>query len=138
NSRSREAVKENKNKFFITENAFPQTIDVVAGKAKNLDIEQVIGNVETFVPTNDLFGAIIQYPDAKGTVSDIAPIMARLQAAGLQVAVVADLLSLVLLQSPGSLGADVVFGTSQRFGVPMGPGGPHAAYFGAKDEYKRQ
>lgn len=138
NSRSREAVKENKNKFFITENAFPQTIDVVAGKAKNLDIELVIGNVETFVPTNDFFGAIIQYPDAKGTVSDIAPIMARLQAAGLQVAVAADLLSLVLLQSPGSLGADVVFGTSQRFGVPMGAGGPHAAYFGAKDEYKRQ
>ncbi len=138
NSRSREAVKENKNKFFITENAFPQTIDVVAGKAKNLEIELVIGNAETFVPTNDFFGAIIQYPDAKGTVSDIAPIMARLQAAGLQVAVAADLLSLVLLQSPGSLGADVVFGTSQRFGVPMGAGGPHAAYFGAKDDYKRQ
>ncbi len=138
NSRSREAVKENKNKFFITENTFPQTIDVVAGKAKNLDIELVVGDPETFTPTNDFFGAIIQYPDAKGTVSDIAPIMARLQAAGLQVAVAADLLSLVLLQSPGSLGADVVFGTSQRFGVPMGAGGPHAAYFGAKDEYKRQ
>ena len=138
NSRSRDDIKAGKNKFFITENTFPQTIDVVAGKAKNLDIELVVGDPETFTPTNDFFGAVIQYPDAKGTVSDIAPIMARLQAAGLQVAVAADLLSLVLLQSPGSLGADVVFGTSQRFGVPMGAGGPHAAYFGAKDEYKRQ
>ncbi len=138
NSRSRDDIKAGKNKFFITENTFPQTIDVVAGKAKNLDIELVVGDPETFTPTNDFFGAVIQYPDAKGTVSDIAPIMARLQAAGLQVAVAADLLSLVLLQSPGSLGADVVFGTSQRFGVPMGAGGPHAAYFGAKDDYKRQ
>ena len=138
NSRSREDIKAGKNKFFITENTFPQTIDVVAGKAKNLDIELVVGDPETFTPTNDFFGAVIQYPDAQGTVSDIAPIMARLQAAGLQVAVAADLLSLVLLQSPGSLGADVVFGTSQRFGVPMGAGGPHAAYFGAKDDYKRQ
>lgn len=138
NSRSRADIKAGKNKCFISENCFPQTIDVVAGKAKNLDIELTIGNPSTFVATDDFFGAIIQYPDVQGTVSDIAPIIAKLQDAGVQVAVGADLLSLVLLKSPGSLGADVVFGSSQRFGVPMGSGGPHAAYFGAKEDYKRQ
>jgi glycine dehydrogenase len=138
NSRSRAEIKEGKNKCFISENCFPQTIAVVAGKAKNLDIDLTIGNPLTFVATDDYFGAIIQYPDVQGTVSDIAPIVSKLQEAGVQVAVGADLLSLVLLNSPGSLGADVVFGSTQRFGVPMGSGGPHAAYFGAKDSYKRQ
>lgn len=138
NSRSRADIKAGKNKCFISENCFPQTIAVVEGKAKNLDIELTIGNPETFVPTDDFFGAIIQYPDKYGVISDIAPIISKLQAAGVQVAVGADLLSLVLLKSPGSLGADVVFGSTQRFGVPMGSGGPHAAYFGAKEDYKRQ
>ena len=138
NSRSRADVKAGKNKCFISENCFPQTIDVVAGKAKNLDIELTIGNPVTFVPTDEYFGSIIQYPDATGEISDIEPIIAKLHEGGVQVAVGADLLSLVLLKSPGSLGADVVFGSSQRFGVPMGSGGPHAAFFGAKEDYKRQ
>lgn len=138
NSRSRDAIKAGKNKCFISENCFPQTIDVVAGKAKNLDIELTIGNPSTFVATGEYFGAIIQYPDATGEISDIEPIIARFHEAGVQVAVGADILSLVLLKSPGSLGADVVYGSSQRFGVPMGSGGPHAAFFGAKEDYKRQ
>lgn len=138
NSRSRADVKAGKNKCFISENCFPQTIDVVAGKAKNLDIELIVGDPSTFLATEEYFGAIIQYPDATGAINDIAPIIARFQEAGVQVAVGADILSLVLLKSPGSLGADVVFGSSQRFGVPMGAGGPHAAYFGAKESYKRQ
>jgi len=137
NSRSRADVKAGKMKFFISENAFPQTIDVVQGKANNLDIELTIGNPDTFIPTEGYFGSIIQYPNTNGQVVDIESFISKMNDAGIRVAVGADILSLVILKSPGSLGADVVFGTSQRFGVPMGYGGPHAAYFAAKDEFKR-
>jgi glycine dehydrogenase len=137
NSRSRADVKAGKMKFFISENAFPQTIDVVQGKANNLDIELTIGNPDTFIPTEGYFGSIIQYPNANGQVVDIESFIAKMNDANIRVAVGADILSLVILKSPGSLGADVVFGTSQRFGVPMGYGGPHAAYFATKDEFKR-
>ena len=135
NSRSRQEVKDNQNKFFIDANAFPQTIEVVLGRALNLGIELVQGDAATFVNDGSYFGAVIQYPDAKGSITDVKGFIARNE--GLRVAVAADILALVLLQSPGSLGADVVFGSSQRFGVPMGAGGPHAAFFAAKDEYKR-
>jgi len=137
NSRSRNDVKEGKNKFFISDSCFPQTIDVVVGRAKNLGIDLVIGNAQSFQPGNEFFGALIQYPDARGVVTDLKPFISRMKESGVQVAVAADILSLVILNSPGSMGADVVFGTSQRFGVPMGYGGPHAAYFAARDEYKR-
>jgi len=137
NSRSRSDVKEGKNKFFISDSCFPQTIDVVVGRAKNLGIDLVIGNAQSFQPGNEFFGALIQYPDARGVVTDLKPFISRMKESGVQVAVAADILSLVILNSPGSMGADVVFGTSQRFGVPMGYGGPHAAYFAARDEYKR-
>lgn len=135
NSRSRQEIKDNITKFFIADTAFPQTIDVVKGRALNLGIELVIGDATTFSNDGSYFGAVIQYPDANGAITDVKTFIGRNE--GLRVAVAADILSLVVLKSPGSLGADVVFGSSQRFGVPMGYGGPHAAYFAAKDEYKR-
>ncbi|MFN5148841.1 MAG: aminomethyl-transferring glycine dehydrogenase [Flavobacteriia bacterium] len=137
NSRSRNDVKEGKNKFFIADSCFPQTIDVVEGRAKNLGIDLVVGNAETHAFDNMFFGALVQYPDSTGNVTDIKTFITRAKAQGLQVAVAADILSLVILNSPGSLGADCVLGSSQRFGVPMGYGGPHAAFFAVKDDYKR-
>ncbi|MCE3297093.1 MAG: gcvP [Crocinitomicaceae bacterium] len=137
NSRSRQQVKDNISKFFISEYAFPQTIDVVKGRAANLGIELIVGNPETFHMDNSYFGALLQYPDAYGRITDISGFIQKAKADGIQVAVAADILSLVLLKSPGSLGADVVFGSSQRFGVPMGYGGPHAAFFACKEDYKR-
>ncbi len=137
NSRSRNDVKEGRNKFFIADTAFLQTIDVVEGRAKNLGIELVIGNAETHNLDTTFFGSLVQYPDANGTITDIKSFITKSKDLGIQVAVSADILSLVLLNSPGSLGADCVFGTSQRFGVPMGSGGPHAAYFAVKEDYKR-
>lgn len=137
NSRSRNDVKEGKNRFFISENCFPQTIDVVEGRAKNLGIELIIGDETTIDLSNGFFGALVQYPNAKGVITDIASFIKKGKESGVQIAVAADILSLVLLNSPGSLGADVVFGSSQRFGVPMGYGGPHAAFFAAKEDYKR-
>lgn len=137
NARNRNDVKDGKNKFFITENAFPQTKEVVMGRAQNLGIELHIGNPENFSDDGSFFGAILQYPDANGVVCNLMAQIENFKTSGIQVAVSADILSLVLLKSPGSMGADVVFGSSQRFGVPMGYGGPHAAFFAAKDEYKR-
>jgi glycine dehydrogenase len=137
NSRSRSDVKEGKNKFFVAENAFLQTIDVVEGRAKNLGIEIVIADPNTFVFDNTFFGALVQYPDAKGRITAIDSFISSAKKQAVQVAVIADILSLVLLKSPGSLGADCVLGSSQRFGVPMGAGGPHAAFFAVKEDYKR-
>ena len=137
NSRSRNDVKEGKNKFFIDETAFPQTIDVVVGRAKNLGIELHIGAANTFSPDQLFFGALLQYPNKFGVISNLAGIIQKMKECEIQVAVATDILSLVVLKSPGSMGADVVLGSSQRFGVPMGYGGPHAAFFAAKDDYKR-
>ena len=110
---------------------------MVQGRAKNLGIELVIGNPEQIDLSTGFFGSLVQYPDANGHVLDLQDFIDKAKIQGVQVAVAADLLSLVLLKSPGSMGADVVLGNSQRFGVPMGYGGPHAAFFAAKDEYKR-
>lgn len=137
NSRARADVKAGKNKFFLSNTLFPQTIDVVQGKAINLGIELEIGNPDEFNGTDEFFGAMLQYPDTFGNVGNVKGFVDKMSSLGIKVAVAADILSLVLLKSPGSLGVDVVFGTSQRFGVPMGYGGPHAAYFAAKEEYKR-
>lgn len=137
NSRSRNEVKEGKNKFFIAETAFAQTIEVVQGRANNFDVDLIIGNPETIDLSDGFFGAIVQYPDTNGHISDLQSFIDKAKNHGVQVAVASDLLSLVLLKSPGSMGADVVFGNSQRFGVPMGYGGPHAAFFAAKEDYKR-
>jgi glycine dehydrogenase len=137
NNRSRQQVKDKACQFFISEFAFPQTIEVVRGRAKNLGIDLVVGDPEIFEGGTSFFGAIVQYPDAYGRVKGIEGFINRMKESGTPVAVGADLLSLVVLNAPGHLGADVVFGCSQRFGVPMGNGGPHAAYFTAKDSYKR-
>ncbi len=137
NSRSRAEVQAGKNKFFVAEDALPQSIDVMLGRAINLGIELVTGNIDSFEGTAEYFGAFIQNPSAQGHVRDLTAKIAQLKGHGIQVAVAADILSMVVLKSPGSMGADVVLGSSQRFGVPMGYGGPHAAFFAAKEEYKR-
>ena len=137
NSRSRNEIKEGKNKFFVAENAFPQTIDVLIGRAKNLGIEIAVGNSDAFSGDVSYFGSLVQYPDAYGTIVDLEAFVNKMKVNEIRVAVAADIMSLVVLKSPGSLGADVVVGTSQRFGVPMGYGGPHAAFFATKDEFKR-
>ena len=137
NSRSRNEVKEGKIKFFISENTFPQTIDVLQGRAKNLGIELVIGNADAFTGDVSFFGSLVQYPDTFGRILDLEGFVNKMKVNEIRVAVAADIMSLVILKSPGSCGADVVLGTSQRFGVPMGYGGPHAAFFATKDEFKR-
>ena len=137
NGRSRADVKAEKIKFLIDANALPQTIDVVKGRAKNLGIELVIEDIENSVIDDTFFGALIQYPDANGHICDIESRIEKLKVHNLQVAVAADILSLSILKAPGHCGADVVLGSSQRFGVPMGYGGPHAAFFATKESFKR-
>ena len=137
NGRSRADVKAEKKKFLIDCNALPQTIDVVKGRAKNLGIELIIDDIESSTIDDSFFGALIQYPDANGHICDIESRIEKLKAHNLQVAVAADILSLAILKAPGHYGADVVLGSSQRFGVPMGYGGPHAAFFATKESFKR-
>ena len=137
NGRSRADVKAEKIKFLIDANALPQTIDVVKGRAKNLGIELVIEDIENSVIDDTFFGGLIQYPDANGHICDIDSRIEKLKVHNLQVAVAADILSLSILKAPGHCGADVVLGSSQRFGVPMGYGGPHAAFFATKESFKR-
>jgi len=137
NSRSREDVKLAKNTFLVHESIYPQTLDVVTGRALNLHLEiRPFSTLET-VSLDGCFGALLQYPDATGHVSNIERTISTLNDHAIQVAVCSDLMALALLKSPGSMGADVVLGNSQRFGVPMGYGGPHAAFFSSKESYKR-
>ncbi|WNC73256.1 aminomethyl-transferring glycine dehydrogenase [Thalassotalea psychrophila] len=124
------------NLFFIADSVFPQTIDVVKQRADMFGFDLVFGPAEDVVNHN-VFGALLQYPTASGEVSDITPLIEAVHANKGIVAVAADIMSLVLLKAPGELGADVVIGSSQRFGVPMGYGGPHAAFFTTSDKYKR-
>ncbi len=135
--RSREAVKRNAHKFFVSENCFPQTLDVLKTRSAPLGIELVTGNHNTFTIDESFFGTLLQYPDINGEVNDYEAFAAAAHAVGAGVAVATDLLALTHLKAPGEWGADVVFGNSQRFGVPMGYGGPHAAFFATRDEYKR-
>ena len=126
----------NANKFFVHELCFPQTIDVIKTRAECFGWELVIGDVDE-INSKELFGAIFQYPSMLGDASDLTDIIAELHEHKAIAIVAADLMSLALLKPPGEMGADVVTGTTQRFGVPLGYGGPHAAYFATKDEYKR-
>jgi glycine dehydrogenase len=137
NSRSRAAVKAGANKFFVSETLFPQTVDVIKSRALPLGIELVFSCHDTIEFTEMFFGAIVQYPDHKGNVQDFTGFAAKAHEKGVVVAVAADLLSLALLTPPGEWGADIVVGSSQRFGVPMGYGGPHAAFFATKEDFKR-
>jgi len=124
--------------FFVADSCYPQTIDVLKARSEPLGIELVIGNLATAQFGPQTFGALVQSPDESGLVHDLRAFIARAHAAGVLVAVGTDLLSLTLLAPPGEMGADVVFGNSQRFGVPMGYGGPHAAFFATKEQYVRQ
>jgi glycine dehydrogenase len=136
-NRSKDKVKNNAKKFFISETCFPQTIDVVKTRAVPYGIELVIGNVNTAKLDDSFFGILIQYPDINGEVIDYKNFVADAKTKGIQVAVATDLLALALLTPPGEWGADCVVGNSQRFGVPLGYGGPHAAFFTCREDYKR-
>jgi glycine dehydrogenase len=135
--RTRDQKKNNVVKFFVSEEVLPQTISVLQTRSTPKGIELVIGNHETFDFSAEYFGAILQYPGKYGQVNDYAGFIAKAHTAEIKVAVAADILSLTTLTPPGEMGADVVVGTSQRFGIPIGYGGPHAAYFATKEEYKR-
>ena len=126
--------------FLVSERCFAQTIDVLRGRAEPLRIRLVVGDLEQ-MPADLLdsaFGALLQYPDAHGEVKDWRPFIARAHGAGLLVAAATDLMALALLTPPGEMGADAVVGSSQRFGVPLGYGGPHAAFFATRDTFIRQ
>lgn len=135
--RTRDQKKNNANKFFVSEEILPQTLSVLQTRSTPIGVELVIGNHEEFDFSSDFFGAILQYPGKFGQVYDYAGFIAKAKENEIKTAVAADILSLVKLTSPGEMGADVVVGTTQRFGIPMGYGGPHAAYFATKEEYKR-
>lgn len=124
------------NIFFVADDVFPQTLGVVKTRAECFGFEVVVGPASEAV-NHELFGALFQYTNRFGQITDFTELFAELRAKNVIVTVAADIMSLVLLKSPGAMGADVVFGSAQRFGVPMGFGGPHAAFFVARDEHKR-
>jgi len=135
--RSRDQKKNNICKFFVSEEILPQTLSVLQTRSTPIGVELVIGNHEEFDFSSDFYGAMLQYPGKYGQVNDYSGFIAKAKTKEIKVAVAADILSLVKLTPPGEMGADVVFGTTQRFGIPLGYGGPHAAYFATKEEYKR-
>ncbi|WP_027127065.1 aminomethyl-transferring glycine dehydrogenase [Gelidibacter mesophilus] len=135
--RDRDQKKNNINKFFVSDAILPQTLSLLQTRSAPIGIELVVGNEEEFSFSSEFFGAILQYPGKDGLVSDIKSFIEKANANQIKVAVAADILSLVKLEAPGKFGADVVVGTTQRFGIPMGYGGPHAAYFATKEDYKR-
>jgi glycine dehydrogenase len=136
---SRKGSRKNAVKIFIDQNTFPQTIDVLKNRATPLEVEVIVGDIKTVDLTNtDLFAVYIQNPDNNGAIHDYSALIQTAHDNDVFVAMGADLMSLVLMKTPGEMGADIVVGSSQRFGVPMGFGGPHAAFFATKDEFKRQ
>ena len=137
NARSRDAVKKGTNKFFISTGLFPQTAEVVKARALPMGIDVVEGDHEGLANLDDYFGVLVQYPDQFGEIIDYRAFVEKMHEHEVAVAVAADLLSLTLLSPPGEWGADVVVGSTQRFGIPMGYGGPHAAYFATREQYKR-
>ncbi len=124
--------------FFVSDACLPQTIDIVRTRAHPLGIEIVVGDHRAFQPVEGLIGVLVQYPDTRGDICDFTDFFARVHAAGARCVVAADLLALTLLRPPGEFGADVAVGSAQRFGVPMGFGGPHAGFFATRDACKRQ
>ena len=135
--RTRSQKKNGVVKFFVSKEVLPQTLSLLKTRSKPLGIELVVGNHEEFDFDTEFYGALLQYPGKYGQVYDNAAFVAKANENEIKVAVAADLLSLVLLTPPGEIGVDVVVGTSQRFGIPLGYGGPHAAFFATKEEYKR-
>ena len=138
-ARPRAITKAGANRFLVDEAVFPQTMDLLRTRAKYLGVtlDVVSRNAMQFIAEDDVFGVLFQYPDGDGVCQDLSEVISAAHATHAQVVVAADIMSLAILKSPGSMGADIVVGTTQRFGVPMGYGGPHAAFFAAKKEYKR-
>ncbi len=137
NVRSRAKSKAGANKFFVSEKCFPQTIAVLKSRSEPIGVELVIGDHESVDIDDSFFGALVQYPDEFGEINDFTGFVNKVKEHDVKIGVVADLLSLTILTPPGEWGADAVVGSSQRFGIPMGFGGPYAGYFGTKEEYKR-
>ncbi|QIH11640.1 MULTISPECIES: aminomethyl-transferring glycine dehydrogenase [unclassified Pseudomonas] len=133
---ARRVAKSRSNRFFVDEHCHPQTISVVRTRAEAFGFELIVDTVDR-LSGHEVFGALLQYPDTHGEIRDLRPLIEQLHARQALACVAADPLSLLVLTPPGELGADVVLGSSQRFGVPMGYGGPHAAFFACRDEYKR-
>ena len=133
---ARRASKSTSNAFFVDAACFPQTIDVVKTRAGWFGFELIVGPAAD-ATKQGVFGALLQYPNADGECVDLSDTIARLKVSGCITAVASDLMALVLLKSPGAMGADIALGSAQRFGVPMGYGGPHAAFFACRDEHKR-
>jgi glycine dehydrogenase len=137
NARPREAIKNNCNTFYADDSIFPQILDVVKTRAEALGIKLVIGPYYNFEKEQGVFGILVQYPDNKGLIRNYKQIAEKAHASSIPVAVVADILSLAILVPPGEWGADVAVGSTQRLGIPMGYGGPYAAYFATREPYKR-
>ena len=138
NLRKRSAIKKGANVFFVDENTFPQTIEVLKTRSEPLGIELQFGNYQEVEFNEKVFGALVQYPAGDGKIEDYRDFVNKAHDNGTLVAVAADIMSLALLTPPGDWGADVVVGSTQRFGIPLGYGGPHAAYFATREEYKRK
>ncbi|MBI5630942.1 MAG: aminomethyl-transferring glycine dehydrogenase [Elusimicrobia bacterium] len=137
-SLARAAAQGSSKLFFAAEDCHPQTLEVVRTRARALGLEVCVGDPAAFDFSRKPFGVLLQYPATDGRIRDYSALCAKAREAGALAIVAADLLSLTLLKSPGELGADIAVGSAQRFGVPLGYGGPHAAYFAVKDAYKRQ
>jgi glycine dehydrogenase len=135
---TRSADKKNADTFFVSEECFPQTIEVVKTRATPLGIKVIVGDHNKLELTDEIFGILVQYPSASGEIYDYKNLFEEAHSKDIFTITAADILSLTLLKPPGEFGADAVVGTTQRFGIPMGYGGPHAAYFSTKDKFKRQ
>ena len=135
--RVRKGAKKNTLRYFVSDKIFPQTIELLKTRSEPLGIELVIDKIEKFDYSEDYFGAMFQYPDSDGNIIDLSPYLEKARSKSIFTCVASDLMSLVLLKSPGEMGADAVVGNSQRFGVPMGYGGPHAAFYATREEFKR-
>ncbi len=136
--RLKDGAADTHNKFFVSAACHPQTIDIVKTRAKPLGLEVIVGDHRTFAPDAACFGVLVQYPDTTGSIHDFEKFFAAAHAAGAFTIVATDLLALTLLRAPGEFGADVAVGSAQRFGVPLGFGGPHAGFLATKDAFKRQ
>ncbi|MDZ7763550.1 MAG: hypothetical protein U5K00_03870 [Melioribacteraceae bacterium] len=132
----RKGDKKKSNVFLVDENTFPQTLDVLKTRSESYGIDLRIEKITADKLTDDVFGILLQYPNNDGEIINIEPIIKAASEKGIYSTVAADLLSLAILTPPGEFGTDVVVGTAQRFGVPMGYGGPHAAYFATREEFK--
>lgn len=137
NARSKEQIKAEVNQFFVCKNVFPQTVDVLKNRASALNIKLIIGDCNDFDFNTKVYGILVQYPDQYGAINNYKSFTKKAHDHGAKVVVAADLLSLTLLKPPGEWDADVAIGTTQRFGIPMGYGGPHAAYFATVQDFKR-